>query len=75
MARRKAIVLARLNLEQFIQWIAIRQPCGAFLVGGKQIAPRVEGQRAGESDAGANGFAFREVGAEMLNGSMISMTS
>jgi hypothetical protein len=35
MPRRKAIVPAPLNVQQFIEGIAVGQPGGAFLIGGE----------------------------------------
>src|SRR3954466_6396578 len=58
MPRREAIMAPGLNVEQFIEGIAIRQPGGAFLVGAKKVASGVESQRRGPAQPGGNDLAM-----------------
>src|SRR4051794_8823887 len=67
MPRWKAVMTAGDYLEQFIQRISVRQPCGAFLIGGKKVAAAIESHRAAETHAGANRFAFGKVRQDALN--------
>ncbi len=62
MPRRKAVVPVLLNVQQFIERIAVRNPGGAFLIGGEKITFAIDRERDGKANAGAIDFAFREVG-------------
>ena len=44
MARGKSIMAPRLDVEQFIEGIAVGQPGGAFLIGAEEITGGVEGE-------------------------------
>src|SRR5256885_3715120 len=68
MARRKTVVAPRLDVQQFVEWISVRQPCRAFLIGDEQVADPVERHPDGEADASADCFPFCEIGADTLNG-------
>ena len=46
--------------------IAVGQPSGSLLVCGEQVAMLIEGQRAGETHAGANGLQNKKIGAQAL---------
>ena len=71
MARRKAVVTASFNVEQFVEWIPIRQPGRSFLIGAKQIAVALERQRHGKADPRANNFAMRKIGRNLQNGTAL----
>src|SRR4051812_20110921 len=64
MPRREAIMAPGLNVEQFIERIAIRQPGGAFLVGAKKVASGVESQRRGPAQPGGNDLAVLPIRRE-----------
>src|SRR5437667_12689523 len=68
MPRRKSIMPPRLDVEQFVERIPIRQPGGAFLIGDKQVAVAVERHPDGEANAAANRLARREIRTDPLNG-------
>ena len=63
MSRRKAIVPPRLDVQQFVEWVAVGQPGRSFLVGAKQITQSIECQGHGKPHAGTNLFAPFEIGA------------
>ena len=51
MPRRKAVVPARLDVQQFVERVAVGQPGGAFLVGAEQVAQPVETPAPPESES------------------------
>ena len=75
MTRRKAVVQSGLDVQQFVEWISVRQPRRALLLAGEKIAQPVEGQRAGEARAGANGLAFLEVRRDTLDRAVLQRGS
>src|SRR2546423_6887628 len=58
MAWREAIVPARLNVQQFVEWVSIRQPRCAFLIGGEQIARGVKRHADRKTHACADDFSL-----------------
>src|SRR4051794_18638888 len=73
MARRESVVPPRLDMQQFVEGIAIRQPGWAFLVRAKKIARRIELHGYCEAHSSANGFSLRPVRRKLLNCSAIAM--
>ena len=71
MAGRKTVMASRLDVQQFVEWIPVRQPRRAFLIGDEQVADPVERHPNGEADAGADRLAFCEIGADTLNGAAL----
>ena len=72
MTGREAVMKSRLDVQQLVERIAIRQPRRAFLFGGEQIAVAVEGQRTSKARAGADRFALREIRRDALDGAVLS---
>ena len=56
--RRKSVMLALLNMIQFVERIAVRQPGRPFLVGREQVAGAVEVQTVTEADPGRENLPF-----------------
>src|SRR5439155_20354181 len=63
----KSVMAPRLNVQQFIERIAVGHPRCAFLVGAKKVAVTVEREADREADARAHRLALREVRADSLN--------
>src|SRR4051812_19020993 len=61
MPRREAVVAAGLNVEQFIQGIAVGQPGRAFLIRAEKVTRSIEGHSYREANAGANDLTVREI--------------
>ncbi len=62
--RRKAVVAAVLNVQQLVEWIAVRHPRRAFLVGCEQIAAGVEAERDREANPRREYFMRFEIGGD-----------
>ena len=67
MPRWEPVMASGLDVQQFIERIAVRHPCCAFLVGAKKVAMTVEREADSEANTGANRLALREVRADALN--------
>ena len=59
------------NVQQFVQWISVRQPRGSFLLRTEQIAMFIERERDWEADPRADGLTLAEVSRHLLNGAAI----
>src|ERR1041384_896242 len=64
---RKAIMPSGLNVQQFIQRVAVRQPGRSLLVRAEKVAGGIEGQGDGKTDTGADDLAMGEVGGYFQN--------
>ena len=73
MARREAVVSALLNVQQFIERVAVGQPGGAFLVGGKEVAVVVEGKPNGEANARGDDFSLGKVGRDLQDRAALAL--
>ena len=58
---------SRLNVQQFVQRVAIGQPCRPLLIGAEEIARGVECHAHRETNTGAKRFSFLVVGRYFLN--------
>ena len=58
MPRGKTIMPARLQVQQFIEWISVRHPCGPFLLRSEEIAVPVELQRHDVAQSGGQLLHF-----------------
>src|SRR5947207_12254781 len=73
MTRWEAVVPSGFNVQQFIQWIAIRQPRGSFLIGAEKIATRIESHANGKTNPRANGLALLEIWRHFLNRAALAL--
>ena len=67
-ARRESVVPALFDEEEFIEWVSVRQPGCALLVGAEEIAVVVEPQADRPADAGAEFFAGFEIRGDAQDG-------
>src|SRR5256886_17220638 len=67
MLRWKSVMAPRLNVQEFIERIAVGHPRGAFLVGAKKVAVTVEREADSEANTGAHRLALGEIRADTLN--------
>ena len=68
MARWETVMAPRLNVEQFVQRISVRQPGGSLLVRGKQVARTIESHRHRETDSCADNFTSSKIRRDFEDG-------
>src|SRR5579884_3198813 len=73
MPRRKTVMPTRLDVEQFVERVAVGQPGRAFLVGAKEVAVGVERHRNGEAYSCCDSLAMPPIGRKLLDGATFAV--
>ena len=73
MTRRETIVATGLNMQEFVEWIAVWQPRCTFLFRTKQIASFIKCESDRKADSRTNRFSLTEIRCNALHRASLAL--